>query len=305
MEKNEWLAARRRCITGTDIAAICGLSRYASPMSVFMDKMGLTEPIPENEPMRWGKLLEPVIAFRYSELTGLPLKQGEFMVRDSIVGGTPDYLAPERLIEIKTAGIRSAKFWGEPGTDIVPDAYHTQVQWYLHLVGLDVADLAVLIGGQDYRVYTIERNQKLIDILHYRANDFWNKYVLPQEPPPLDATEASAIYLNSFFPRSKGNMARASLECHDLAVSLNNVRCEIDALEAKKTELENYIKLHIGELDGIESEVFKATWKSTKDSVKVNWESIAKKLNPPKELVEQFTVTKIGSRRFLFNYISE
>ena len=58
--KEAWLSERRKHITGTDVAAILGLSRFKTPLRVWLEKKGEIEP-DENEAMRWGKRLERVI----------------------------------------------------------------------------------------------------------------------------------------------------------------------------------------------------------------------------------------------------
>ena len=305
IEKAEWLEKRRKCITGTDISAIVGLNKYASKMTVFMDKIGLGVPVVENEPMRWGKLLEPVIATRYAEETGQTIKQGVFMVKDGILGGTPDYLTDSRLLEIKTAGLYAGKQWGEPGTDQIPESYLCQVQWYLNLTDMEKADIAVLIAGQDYRVYHAYRNQNLIDLLVDAANEFWNRHIVPEVPPPLDASEGSQEYLKSFFPSSRGNIVRSTETTSVAAYKLHNVKKEIVTLDNVKTGLENQIKFEIGDNDGIEDKTFKATWKSTKDIEKIDYEGLVKRLNCSPEMIKGFTKTRPGGRRFVLSYNAE
>lgn len=297
-ERLLWLDKRRKCITGTDIAAIVGLSKYASPLTVFMDKLALSEPVIENEPMRWGKLLEPVIMHRYAQENGVDVTPGVFMVKDGIIGGTPDGLTEAKLIEIKTAGLFSAKFWGEPGTDQIPDSYLCQVQWYMNLTDREKCDIAVLIGGQDYRVYHAHRNQNLIDLLVDSANDFWNSYIVPETPPPLDASKGADDYLKSFFPTSRGNIIRATHDMDEIARDLSKARDDIARAEEIKTKLENQLKYAIGDNDGIESRYFKATWKSTKSSEKVDYAALVKSLDVSPELVAEFTKVNPGYRRF-------
>lgn len=299
-EKAAWLEARRKCITGTDISQLVGVNPWGSPMNVFMDKLGLLDPLEETEAMRWGKILEPVIAARYSEDNGLVLVPGQFVVRDEILGGTPDYLSADKLIEVKTGGIYAAKLFGEPGTDDIPDNYMCQVQWYLNLTEKEKADLVVLIAGQDYRIYNIHRNQGLIDILVATAKRFWDTYVLPQIPPPMDASKGTDQFLKSFFPRSKGNMIPATASAVEAAQALKDCRDAITVLEKEKAELENIIKYEIGSNDGIENECFKITWKTVNRSIKTEWEKVAKALNPSPELIDQFSTLKSESRRFLF-----
>lgn len=304
-EREIWLEKRRKCITGTDISAIVGLNKYSSRMSVFLDKIGLGVQVKENEPMRWGKLLEPVIAARYAEETGQAIRQGEFLVKDGILGGTPDYLTDTKLIEIKTAGLYAGRNWGEPGTDEIPESYLCQVQWYLNLVGLEKADIAVLIGGQDYRVYHAYRNENLIDLLVCAANEFWNRHVVPEIPPPIDSSTGSEEYLKSFFPSSKGNILRSTETASVAAYKLYQLKKELDLLETKKSELENQIKLEIGDNDGIEDKTFKATWKSTKDVEKIDYKALVHGCNINPDMIKDFTQIRPGGRRFMFTFNSE
>jgi len=301
-EKAEWLEKRRKCITGTDIASIVGLNRYGSPMSVFMDKMGLSQSIFENEPMKWGKALEPVIAARYADDNGVVLKQGEFLLKNDIFGGTPDYLSPSKLIEIKTAGMYAGRLWGDPGSDSIPDSYMCQVQWYLNLCDMDKADVAVLIAGQDYRIYHVNRNQNLIDLLIGSAETFWEEHIIPQLPPPIDATEGSKAFLQSFFPRSSGNMLEPTHDSAAMARELHDIRISIDTFEKRKTLLENQLKLAIGDNDGILGNNFKITWRSAKDSVKTDWEKLVRDMNVSPELIKEFSKTVAGSRRFIVKF---
>jgi len=68
--KQEWLRERKNYLGGTDLAAVCGLSPYRTALDVYLDKTSddITE---ETSPaMRWGNLLEDVVAKAYSEDTG-------------------------------------------------------------------------------------------------------------------------------------------------------------------------------------------------------------------------------------------
>ena len=53
MTREAWLDRRRAGIGGSDVAALLGLSRWKTPLDVFLDKTGRSEPIPDNEPMLW------------------------------------------------------------------------------------------------------------------------------------------------------------------------------------------------------------------------------------------------------------
>ena len=304
IERVEWLAKRRNCITGTDISAIVGLNKYSSPMQVFMEKLGLIEGAADNEAMYWGRELEPVIANRYARDHGVDLIEPGFIVIDEIFGGTPDrVIVEQKVLEIKTSGQFTANMWGEPGTDQIPEHYMCQVQWYMMLTGLPCADLAVLINGQRYQEYSIDRNDRLIDVLKQRGRDFWETHIIPQSPPLIDGTSGSDKFLDAFFPMSRGNILKADENLDLLARQLAEVRKELTRLESNKTALENEIKFAIGDNDGIESEFFKATWKSTKSSEKIDYKALSNALNPPPDMIEKFTQSVSGYRRFNFKTI--
>jgi putative phage-type endonuclease len=74
MTRDEWLAARRTGIGGSDIAAILGLSPWRTPLDVYRDKVDGAEQ-PETEAMRWGRLLEDVIAREYAVRAGVRIQR--------------------------------------------------------------------------------------------------------------------------------------------------------------------------------------------------------------------------------------
>ncbi|RBO54681.1 recombinase [Rhodovulum sp. BSW8] len=201
--RTAWLAERRTGIGGSDIAAIVGLSRWATPYDVWLDKTGQAEDSEETEFQYWGTVLEDVVAKEYAKRTGqkvqrvnqrlihpeLPIAAANIdraVVNPAIRGNVrwiDGRLTTDRLLECKTADRFAAADWGDPGSDEVPEYYLIQTQWYMGITGAAVADLAVLIGGNDYRVYTIGRDDTLIADLLEAANDFWRDHVETRAAP--------------------------------------------------------------------------------------------------------------------------
>lgn len=93
------------------------------------------------------------------------------------------------MVEFKTSS--KSDGWGEPGTDEIPDYYMTQVQHYLAVTGVKTADVAVLIGGNDFRIYTIEADEELQALLIERESEFW-ALVESRTPPDLTSTKDAA-----------------------------------------------------------------------------------------------------------------
>jgi hypothetical protein len=58
MNKETWLTERRKGIGASEAAAVLGLSRYKSPLDVYLDKTGEIGPQDDSERMYWGRKLE-------------------------------------------------------------------------------------------------------------------------------------------------------------------------------------------------------------------------------------------------------
>jgi len=312
----EWHAARAQGLGGTDISAVAGLNPWRTPFDVYCEKRGLTERQPENEAMKMGKRLEPVVLDLYEEATGYQTEPGLFTVHPSLpwACGTPDALtlAPEGpLVEIKTAGARQASRWGEPGTDQIPDHYLLQVQWYLTLTKRQAADIAVLLGGQEFRLYHLAHNQALEDRLLEIGEKFWKENVLAGNPPEIGGGESAKRWLQQTFPKdTRPELLTAPPVLDEVASLLDHEISEIDRLEAQAEVHRNIIKQHIADAAGVEGFKWRATWKASKDTAVTDWAKVAWYLsqdNPAAlEIAKQkFTNNKPGSRRFLFKLNKE
>src|SRR5690554_1892820 len=66
MDRRDWLQVRTRGIGGSDIAAIAGVSPWATPLSVYLDKIGGAPEKEGTEAMGWGTILEDVVAREYA-----------------------------------------------------------------------------------------------------------------------------------------------------------------------------------------------------------------------------------------------
>ncbi|MFB7630668.1 YqaJ viral recombinase family protein [Streptomyces sp. NPDC056149] len=195
----EWEEARSGLVvTATDVAAIVGLSPWASPFSLWHHKAGTvrTDAAP-NSAMSWGSRLEPVIADAFAEAhpdlvvhaTGTWENERRLWQR-----ATPDRVLvpvdgdPVSLLEIKTS--RYGEDFGEPGTDDVPVYYRCQVLWQLDTLGLEAAHVAVLIAGQDYREYVVRYDEDEAAFLREQAGMFLAS-LEAGTPPPLDGHTAT------------------------------------------------------------------------------------------------------------------
>lgn len=195
MLTEEQKEVRRQGIGGSDAAAIAGVSRYKTPVDVYLQKHGLAEDNDkESEAAYWGNVLERHVADRYAaretkmvtvEPTLLKSEKYPWMIANidrRIIG-------ENAILECKTCNQYKYDEWGEEYTDEVPDEYLLQVAHYAIVLDVSYADLAVLIGGQAFRVYRYERNKQLEQNLIELEHDFWHNNFLKQIPPALSNYE--------------------------------------------------------------------------------------------------------------------
>ena len=79
MSYEEWLELRRHSIGGSEAGALLGLNPYASSLTLYLDKKGLSKPKETNEAMRIGTDLEEYVAKRFEEKTGKKVRKDNFM----------------------------------------------------------------------------------------------------------------------------------------------------------------------------------------------------------------------------------
>ncbi len=181
--REDWLAERLKGVGASEAAAAVGVCPYRTPVDLWQEKLGLTAPKPMNEAMAWGLKLEPLLIREYTELTGREVTRQQEFLRHPVhpfITATIDGWAGDRLVEIKTCG-SWAREWGEEG-DQIPEPYLIQVSQQMAVTGAALADVAVLIGGQRFRVFTVERNDALLNRVEDRVCEFW-RHVEGREPP--------------------------------------------------------------------------------------------------------------------------
>lgn len=166
-------------------------------------------------------------------------------------------LTTDRLLECKTSNGFMAKFWGEPGTDAVPDYYLTQCQWYLGITGAETCDLAVLIGGQDFRVYTLARHDELIADMLEAGAAFWKIVQSGVAPDPQTVEDAARRWRRHV----DGKTEIVGAESFDAARELHEIKRRQKDLEDREKDLKLTIMKDMGEAATHAGQKL-ATWKT-------------------------------------------
>lgn len=153
----EWHAARAHGLGGSEIAAVLGLSPFDSRFSLWHRKAQMVGQLETTPEMEWGTRLEPVILGKYREShpeLDFDVVNGTFCPEDRPWQvANPDLLAADRVIDAKYSIFGDG--YGMPGTDEVPVHIRAQILWYCDVLEREFGDVAVLVGGFDYREYTV------------------------------------------------------------------------------------------------------------------------------------------------------
>lgn len=266
MEREQWLQVRKNGIGGSDIAAICGLNKYKSPVDIYLYKIGaLEQPDVQSEAAYFGSLFEDNVAKEFEKRMGKRVRKKNALLQHKdypfMLANVDRLVIGERAgLECKTASEYKLKHWEE---DKVPQEYILQCQWYMAVTGLSRWYIAVIIGGNKFITKEIHRDEELIDYLIEIGRNFWENHVMKNVPPPVDGSVACTELLNSLYPRStEGAEISLDEEAYNLISKREQLKCLSKELETQINECENKIKdmLKDNEIGVIKDR--KVIWKS-------------------------------------------
>ena len=262
IEKETWLRARKKGITGTDAGAIAGMNPYKSSFSVYQEKVSeeVTE-VEDNERMREGRDLEAYVAQRFTEATGLKTRRALAVFQNE---KHPVLLADyDRLIvgqrsglECKTVSPYAAGQWAN---EKIPMHYLMQVQHYLAVSGYDCWYLAALIFGQELIIHKIPRDEELIRSLITIEERFWKENVEKKIPPEPDGSDDYTKMLERKYHSDR----EKEIQLFGFDSKLRR-RDEIDELmerlTAEKTKIDQEIKSRMGEASYAKTDGYRISW---------------------------------------------
>jgi hypothetical protein len=305
-DRTEWLEWRRGGIGASDIAGILGLSPWASPYSVWANKMGITPAADMTEAMEMGHALEPAIATLFHQRTGLHVSGAQTQcqhpdkpwARCTVDGWAteiayydgvtiPD-VAKLGTVQSKTTADSPAKW-----EDGIPMMYAAQVQWEMYVTNTPKAWVPVIHAafGLRFRVYEVERSESDIAFIVKHVERFWNDHVVAALPPSVDGHVATTEALG-LIPATDDTTVVLTNPDGKL-IALRRLTAEIARLEEQKAAATNALKAAMGDNtvavvalpDGSTERV--ATWK---DQTRTSLDSAALKVALP-DVYQQYAKT--------------
>jgi putative phage-type endonuclease len=266
MQEEEWLDWRRKGIGGSDAAPIMGFSKWKSPFQLYLEKVGEAESQVDNEFAYWGNQLEELVAKEFTTRTGKKVHRNNTILSHKdfpwMIANIDRMIVGEKaILECKTTNAYNYKEWED---DEIPEAYIIQVQHYMAVTGFQKAYIACLIGGNKFVWKQVDRDEELISMIIEAEKTFWVEHVEKRIPPPIDGSSAAEKFLKEKFEKSEpGAVIDLKAEYKDKIERLQSIKAHIDELEMLKTEIENQIKLEIGEAEFGMVGRYVVNWKAT------------------------------------------
>lgn len=326
-DRAAWLKERQGYIGGTQGAAIVGMNRYASPMTVFLEKIG--EPVEQDATSifaQMGLALEPLIRQLYEQETGYVVRPSPTLRHPvyEFIGVNPDGLIGDvGGVEFKSLDYSTQLDWGEPGEpqkderSFIPPPYYIQAQHNMLVTGRkwwDVYGFHRTTGKT--KLYRLHHDDELATMLVTRYVDFWTNCVLTKTPPALTGHAVDLDYLKKKYPTDRGGMCIATAAVEKVVERLKDAwkrKKEATAeFDAAKTLIQDYMQDNsvCETMDG------PISWRRSKDTIGVKHSEVLKgimsyaSVTVPPDAMELLKaehdrlvtantgVTRKGSRRF-------
>lgn len=282
-----------------------------------MEKTGRAPGADETLQMRFGSYAEQFVADEYTRETGRRVQRYNAMLRHPdypmVIGHVDRLVIPEgakvashrgeirtdRLFEAKTASAfaaSDASEWGAAGTDQVPASYLVQVSVYEALTGCQFADLAVLFGNQELRVYHMTRDADLEEELLRRSAEWWRQHV-ENDVAPEPQSEADVRLL---YPQDNEHQVEASEDIAQLIAELADLKARIRALETDEQTARDTLTTYMGAAAVLRYQgATLATYKTARPSSRTDWKAACKAAGVPDSVIERHTTETAGARRLL------
>ena len=325
MSHDTWLAIRSEGLGGSEIAAVVGMSKYESKLSLWDKKVNGTT-VETTEQMAAGHLFEEVIAKEFSARYGWPIQRLNYVFshpEHSWTRCNVDYITQNPatgnwgILEIKNPSEYSRGDWESnlhldkdgkviPPKGIygnIPPHYHAQGQFYAGCAGLSFVVTCGMIGG--FTLCPVHRSfeKELFDELINEGEIFWNDHVLPKRRPPLQAhLKQSREALNKILGEKAP--AEDAIEADDLLQELFTQHLYAKeaekACKEQKERLASQIQEHLGEHSAATINGKKAAgWTKPRTTETVDKKTLKTKYP---EIFEEIVTTKTGNPTFTITY---
>lgn len=285
------------------MGTILGLNPYQTPYQLWRQKKGLDAPKEENFAMRAGHYLEDAVSLFYRDETGheiIKSSAGDWLIvsnerpfmrvspdRTFWLPGMPKKSENKGILECKTTQM------GIDG-DSLPQHWFCQLQYQLGVAELHHGAIAWLTAGREFGYRDMVFDKEFFDWMVEEVTRFWMDNIVGNKEPI--AINVEDVLLKS--PRHiAGKTIDADAALIERCAQLREIREELNALDARKRDIEAEIKMAMGDAEAIITrDNVLCTWKAGKDRTKFDEKRFAKDMP---DTYANYIYTTAGSRTFL------
>lgn len=245
-DEQEWLEARRKDVTSTEIAAIFGLHPYKSRLRLWHEKAGnVNLNFVETEFTKWGRRLQIPVGMGVCEdegwtgydMTGYYLRDEKHRIGASYDIKAFDVERGMGDLEIKIAERFDENLgWTK---DQTPLAYEFQEQLKLHLCAKDMPEIkwgciATLGARQKVRKYFRKYDAELGLVIEDAVDQFWKSIEENKPPSPDYAVDGELLErLRKPMLNDDTLILTGNNRAHELAESYNELRLKMALIKAE------------------------------------------------------------------------
>lgn len=255
VSKEDWVILRKQGIGGSDVACIVGNSPYAGEYQVWQSKKDPNYVVEENNFMKRGNDLEPLILDKVNESLrnqGIML-DGEILQfhkptvmfqcdKDGfgMLLANPDGIHATKdqkiILEIKTS--QNAGNWTDRG---VPQHYIDQVQHYMFITGATKTYVARLsLDEWTYEIFVVNYDPVYATKNAEKCRDWWNTHIV--QGVQIDKAYEPQTTYDAMQTGEKLNIEIESADIEAKLKRMHQIKGEIYALEKEDEILKNDLR---------------------------------------------------------------
>lgn len=262
---------RRTFLGGSDSGAVMGLSKWKTPLELFLSKTGQTEVIlPEKQKLfdrghRWEPIARDMLLDQLEEKYGARPKliglnkhyiDSEYDFLSCEIDAEAEVEGEHANLELKTVSGFAAKEWGEmhdDGTfsDEIPIAYACQSMFGLSVTKRRRCIVGALFGADNLVPYEIIFDPETAAAIREKCVRFWLDHVQTGVPPePINLTDLMLL-----LARKKGRPVELNPEIAERVLEVKHIRDEIKILDEQKEVCEFEIADFVRKAWALEPEI--------------------------------------------------
>lgn len=298
--REEWLEVRRIGLGGSDMAAVLGYSKWRSPLDVWLDKTGRTEPeTEENDFIHFGNVLEPIVAQEFAERSGKKVRNNNYTLQSEehpflLANIDREITGEDAGLECKTASAFKAKEWEG---DAVPDDYYIQCQHYMAVTGKSSWWIACLCGGNQFFYKEIPRNEDIIQTIIEQGRIFW-QMVQDDTMPAVDGSTACSEALKQMHPQGDGSIVELEDTAKIYIEQFKQAKADEAEAKARKTEAQNALCDMLKKAEKGNCGEYTVSWSNKAGRTSFDYKSLLKEHGEKLPWLETYLKTGSPTRSF-------